>query len=93
MDFLIELVLDLIFEGSIELSNNKKVPKWIRYVLITFIILVFVTVSLLFLLVSILLIKETLIGSLVFFIIFIVFIVCGIKKFRKMYLEKKNVWI
>lgn len=93
MDFLIELVLDLIFEGSMELSNNKKVPKWIRYILITFIILVFVIVSLLFLLVSILLIKETLIGSLVFFIIFIVFIVCGIKKFRKMYLEKKNEWI
>lgn len=90
MDFLIELVLDLIFEGSMELSNNKKVPKWIRYILITFIVSVFIIVSLLFLLVSLLLIKETLIGSLVFFIIFIIFIVCGIKKFRKMYIEKKN---
>ena len=93
MDFLIELVLDLIFEGSMELSNNKKVPKWIRYILITFIVSVFIIVSLLFLLVSLLLLKETLIGSLVFFIIFIVFIVFGIKKFRKMYFEKKNEWI
>ena len=90
MDFLIELVLDLIFEGSMELSNNKKVPKWIRYILITFIVSVFIIVCLLFLLVSLLLLKETLIGSLVFFIIFIVFIVFGIKKFRKMYFEKKN---
>ena len=93
MCILIELFLDLIFEGSMELSNNKKVPKWIRYILITFIVFFFIIGSLLFLLVSLLLLKETLIGSLVFFIIFIVFIVFGIKKFRKMYFEKKNEWI
>ncbi len=90
MDFVIELILDLIFEGSLELSNNKKVPKWIRYILIAFIILVFVIVCLLFLLVSLLLIKESLIGSLLFLALTIFFVVSGIVKFKKKYLKKKN---
>lgn len=37
MDFLIEILLELVFEGSIEISSNKKVPKWIRYPAIIFI--------------------------------------------------------
>ena len=31
MDFIIELVMELLLEGSIEISSNKKVSKWIRY--------------------------------------------------------------
>lgn len=34
MDIIIEIFFDLLLEGSIELSTNKKVPKWIRYPLI-----------------------------------------------------------
>lgn len=30
MEFVIELLLDLIIEGSIEVGKNKKVSKWIR---------------------------------------------------------------
>jgi len=41
MEFLIEELLNLIFEGSIEISSNKKVSKWIRYPLIVIIILFF----------------------------------------------------
>ena len=34
MDFLIELLFDLILEGSVEAAKSKKVPRWIRYPLI-----------------------------------------------------------
>ena len=44
MDLLIEIILELILEGSIEISSNKKVPKWIRYPLIFIITALFLTI-------------------------------------------------
>ena len=41
MEFLIEVLLELILEGGIEISSNKKVPKWIRYPMIVLILLFF----------------------------------------------------
>ncbi len=34
MDFLIEFILELVLEGTIELGTNKKVPPIIRYPLL-----------------------------------------------------------
>ena len=34
MDFIIELVLELLFDGMMEASKSNKVPKFIRYPLI-----------------------------------------------------------
>ena len=31
MELLFEFLVDLFFEGSIEIAKNKKVSKWIRY--------------------------------------------------------------
>ncbi len=39
MDLLIEICLELLFEGTVELSGNKKVPKWIRYPLLVLVLL------------------------------------------------------
>lgn len=39
MDFILELLSELIFEGVVEISKNRKVPKYIRYSLIILIIL------------------------------------------------------
>ncbi|MDU4937740.1 hypothetical protein ABHA01_16895 [Clostridium paraputrificum] len=39
MDFILELLSELIFEGAVEISKNRKVPKYIRYSLIILIIL------------------------------------------------------
>ena len=44
MEFLMEFLIDLILEGSICLSTNKKVPVFIRYFLIFFIVLFFITI-------------------------------------------------
>ncbi len=32
IEFLVELVLDILFEGGMELSADKKLPKWVRIV-------------------------------------------------------------
>ena len=44
MKFIIELILDLLLEGSIEASKSEKVPKPIRYILIVLISLFFLAV-------------------------------------------------
>ena len=52
MDFIIELVIELLLEGSIEISSNKKVSRWIRYPLILFIVTLFAGIILLMLYLS-----------------------------------------
>ena len=41
MDFLIELIGEIFIEGLFELATNKKVPKIIRYPLLTLFILLY----------------------------------------------------
>ena len=41
MDFLIELIGEIFIEGLFELATNKKVPKLIRYPLLTLFILLY----------------------------------------------------
>lgn len=91
MEFLIEFLLELIFEGSMELSKSRKVPKWIRYPLIVIILLLFLIVDFLFVFVSIVILKENILGGILFSIFTIIFIVMSIIKFKKMYFEKKKV--
>lgn len=91
MEFLIDFLLELIFEGSMELSKSRKVPKWIRYPLIVFFLLLFLIVDLLFVFVSIVILKENILGGILFSIFTIFFIVMSIIKFKKMYFEKKKV--
>lgn len=39
MDFLIELIGEILIESSFELATNKKVSKWIRYPILTLLII------------------------------------------------------
>lgn len=90
MEFLIELVLELILEGSMEISSNRKVPKIIRYPLIGLIFLIFLFVFGIILFVALISYKESILFS-IFFIIIDIFLVLGfIKKFKELYLNKKN---
>lgn len=59
MDIIIEFLFELIFDGTISLSQNRKVPRIIRYILI-FIISTFILAVLLgILVVGILIIKDS----------------------------------
>lgn len=90
MEFIIEVLLELIFEGSIEISSNRKVSKWIRYPLILFIIMLFTSVILGLLIIGVLLFSENIYASLFMIFISLVMLVASIIKFKKIYIEKKE---
>lgn len=90
MEILIELLMELVLEGGMELSKNKKVPKFIRYPLIGLISLLFIAVFLLIIFVGVLIWKENMWVGLLMFGISLVFLVSGIREFKKIYFEKKS---
>lgn len=81
MELLFEFLIELIFEGSIEVAKNKKISKWIRYPLILIILLFIISVISLILFLGILLmIKEkTFIAGILLILIDAILIILGIK--------------
>ena len=90
MDELIEFILELLLEGTVELSSNRKVPKYIRYPLIFLITLFFLVLIIGIFIIGILLIDENILVGLLFIVLSIIFGIGSIKKFKKLYLQKKN---
>ena len=73
MDNFIEILLDLIVNGSIEMLPNKKVPKWIR----TIISLIIISMIMGLIIVGIVVLKESLLGGILIIIVG-VFLLIGI---------------
>lgn len=90
MDELIEIALDLIIDGGLEISSNKKISKWIRYPIIALISLFFLTVTIGLLVLGILILKQTILGGIFIIIISIILIISSIIKFKNLYLKNKN---
>lgn len=90
MDELIEFILELLLEGTIELSSSRKVPKYIRYPLIFLITLFFLAVIIGIFVIGVLLIDESILAGLLFIILSIIFGIGSIIKFKNLYLQKKN---
>lgn len=94
MEFMFEILLELILEGTFEISKSKKVPKIIRYPLIIVIILLFLGVALLIFYTGVLAYQKiNKICGILFITLGIVFLVASIIKFKKMYLVKKSDFI
>ncbi|MBR1376369.1 MAG: hypothetical protein IJ565_00940 [Bacilli bacterium] len=89
MEILIELILELIVDGSIEASSNKTLPKWIRYPLIIFLILFFGFVYIVIFGTGILILKENMIAGILLIIIGMFLLISSIIKFKKVYINKK----
>ena len=90
MDELIEFILDLLLEGGIELSANKKVSKWVRYPIIAFLFLFFTIVIFGMLILGILMIEESILVSFIFVTCGIAMLIGIVIKFKKTYLEHKK---
>lgn len=92
MEYIIEFILDLVFESSVEISKSK-VPKYIRYSLIVIIVLFFIVVIGLIFLVGILSLKENIFLGIFFILVGILLLLMSIIKFKKTYLKqvKKNI--
>ena len=91
MGLLIELLIDLILEGSIEISKDERAPKWIRYPLIAIITLVFLVVTFGLIILGIFSLKDNLYIGLFFIIIGFILLISGIIKFTKKYIKRKNI--
>lgn len=90
MEILFEFILELVLEGSIEVSKNKKIPKYIRYPLILILFIFFLFVIGLIFLVGFLILKENILLGSCFIFIGIIFFLCCVVKFYKIYLKRKD---
>lgn len=90
MEYLFEFILELAFESSVEASKNPRVPKWIRLLLITIIVLLFLGVIGIVFFTGILMLKENLVAGVFLNVIGLLMLIMGIIKFRKVYLLKLN---
>ena len=88
MEFLFEILLELILEGTMEASQNKKVPKPVRVVLIVLISAFYLSVIGLILFIGVSCWKTNKIGGLIIITIGSVIFIMAAVKFRKMYLDK-----
>ena len=88
MEFLFEILLELILEGTMEASQNKKVPKLVRVVLIVLISAFYLSVIGLILFIGVTCWKTNKIGGLIIITIGSVIFIMAAVKFRKMYLDK-----
>lgn len=90
MDFLFELLFDLIAEGTVELSKSRKVPKCIRYPLIAIIVLFFACIIAVLLIVGVTSLDESPVLAAILIISALFMLIAGIIKFRKTYLTRNN---
>ena len=90
MDDIIEFILELVFEVGVEASKSKKVPKFIRYILITIISLIYIAVIGLIIFIGIAALKNNILGGTIVILLGVFLFIMSIKKFRNTYLRKMN---
>ena len=89
MDFLIELLFELVFEGSLELSQSSKAPKLVRYVFIIIIVLFYLTVLGIVFYAGLLMIERFLPLGIFITFIGIYMLIRSIIGFNRVYLKKE----
>ena len=89
MDFIFELIAELVFDTVSEASKSQKVPKPVRYILIGLIILFFTVSFGLIFLAGALMMKKTVAGGVVTIALGLLMLILSIRKFRKTYCNFK----
>ena len=82
MEYLIEFILELAFESGLESTKSNKIPKPIRYIILGIIALMYLT--------AFLVLKESIIGFILIFLLATFMLISAIIRFRKEYLIKIN---
>lgn len=90
MEYLIEFILELVLESGLEVTKSDKVPKPIRYIILSIISLFFIVVIGLIYLTAFLILKQSIIGFILFFILATYMLISAIVKFKKEYFKKIN---
>lgn len=90
MEFLFEILFELFFDGVIEGSKSRRIPKVVRYSLIALVILLYLAVIGLVVFTGVLALKENLFLGLFFILLGVFIFLACIIQFRKVYLKKTN---
>jgi len=90
MEYLIEFILELALEGGLEATKSDKVPKPIRYIILGIIVLFFITVIGVIYLTAFLILKQSILGFILFFLLASFMLISTIIKLKKEYLKKMN---
>lgn len=90
LEFIIELVIELIVDGGIELTKSKKVSKWIRYPIVAIAGIVTIGILGFMLLLGYGLLDETALGGLIILGLTLLLLILTIRKLIKVYKEVKE---
>lgn len=89
MDFLIEFIGEIVLEGLIEIGSSSKVPKWIRFLVLSVVVLFYVLLIGGLLFAGIKVISKDLISGLIILLIDLFLLVISIFAFKKKVSEIK----
>ena len=90
MEYLIEFILELVLEGGLEVTKSEKVPKPIRYIILGIIALIFIAIVGIIYLTAFLILKQSIIGFILIFLLATFMLISIIIKLKKEYLKKIN---
>lgn len=91
MEFLFEMLLELIDEGTVKLSKSKKVPNYIRYPLIVIIVLFYAGIIGIVLFAGVVSFQQNFILGIILIAGALLISIVVAVKFRKIYLIRKNL--
>lgn len=91
MEYIIELLLELVLEGMMEASKRDRLPQGLRYLLITLLSLFFVGIIGILFFIGRITIEDNIIVGLFFLLLGLSFLIVSILKFKNVYFRKKNV--
>ncbi len=85
MEYLIEFILELAFESGLEATKSNKIPKTIRYIILSIIELFFIIIIGLIYLTAFLILNKSIIGFIIIFLLATFMALSMIVKFKKEY--------
>lgn len=89
MDFILEIIFELLFEGIIAVIQNKKISKWIRYPLLGIISVCYTALFFLIFFLSIKLLKDSILLFILFFVISIFILILFLSFLKKVTCSKE----
>lgn len=90
MEYVLEFIFDLLFEGGEEICRNRKISKWIRYPVFGLMVLVFAAIVGFLLVLGWALWKESILASLLLFAVAVAAIIGIALKVRREYLKYRS---
>jgi len=90
MEYLIEFILELVLDGGLEATKSNKIPKPIRYIILGVIALLFIAIIGVIYLTAFLILKQSIISFILFFLLATFMLIAAIIKLKKEYLNKIN---